>query len=320
MAKLKLKKKVLYRGVILIIIIIAGTIIGLNFYNDYEYKKTYEYKLIEHGYTLEEAKTLIDYFKEDKYFIELLSKEKNSYILDLIKEKYYIHDYLERYIKYADKNKDISATEVVTLVNVNRDNNYYENDIPTDISKDILINVNKYYKLEENFEPENLVDISLRYSYADNKVTKETNDAYVSMWNEAKEAGYTLIVNSSYRSFTSQERVYNNIKASSGLKEADKVAARPGHSEHQTGLSIDVFEINNQSTATFKDSPAYIWLKENAHNFGFIERFPEGKENITGYSFEAWHWRYVGNDVAEIIHDENITFDEYYAYYIENAK
>lgn len=79
-----------------------------------------------------------------------------------------------------------------------------------------------------------------------------------------------------------------------------------------------MFEKNNQSTLTFKDSEAYSWLKENAHNYGFIERYPEGKENITGYNPEAWHWRYVGTEVAKIIHDENITFDEYYAFYVEN--
>lgn len=318
MTKLKLKKKVIYRGIIVLLILIVGSIIGLNFYNDYQYKQTYEYKLIEHGYSLEEAKSLVDYYKENEILDSLLTREKNTTILELIKEKYYIHKYLDRYLAYAEKNKETSIKDVVAIVNVNRDYDFYEHDIDTDIEKGILINVNKYYTLPNNFEPIDISDISIRYSYSGNRMTKEANDAYVSMWNAAKAEGFTLIVNSSYRDFASQERVYNNIKASSGQKEADKVAARPGHSEHQTGLAIDVFEIGNQTTSTFKDSPAYTWLKNNAHLFGYIERYPEDKEYLTGYSFESWHWRYVGEEVATIMHNEDITFDEYYAYYIEN--
>lgn len=318
MTKLKLKKKVIYQGIILLLILVVGSIIGLNFYNDYKYKQTYEYKLIEHGYSLEEAKSLVDFYKENEILNSLLVREKNTTILELIKEKYYIHKYLDRYLAYAEKNKDTSIKDVVAIVNVNRDYDFYEHDINTDIEKGILLNVNKYYTLPKDFEPMDISDISIRYSYSGNQITKEANDAYVSMWNAAKAEGLTLIVNSSYRDFASQERVYNNIKASSGQKEADKVAARPGHSEHQTGLAIDVFEIGNQATSTFKDSPAYTWLKDNAHLYGYIERYPEDKEYLTGYSFEAWHWRYVGEEAAKVVHDENITFDEYYAYYIEN--
>lgn len=318
MSKLKLKKKVMYRGIIVLIILIVGSILGLNFYNDYQYRQTYEYKLIEHGYTLEEAKKLVDFYKEDEILNSILLREKNTTIVELIQEKYYIHKNLERYLKYKESNKDTIIKDVVAIVNVNRDYDFYEHDIPTDTSLGVLINVNKYYTLPDNFEPLEISDISIRYSYDGNKITKEANDAYVSMWNAAKNEGLTLIVNSSYRDLATQERVYNNIKASSGMKEADKVAARPGHSEHQTGLAIDVFEIGNQATSTFKDSPAYSWLKNNAHLYGFIERYPEEKEYLTGYSFEAWHWRYVGKDVATKMYEENITFDEYYAYYIEN--
>lgn len=318
MNNLKFKKDVVYKGSIALILLIVGIIVGLNFYNDYKYRQTYEYKLIEHGYTKEEAKGLVEYYKEDEILNSLLIKEKNSTILELIKEKYYIHNNLDRYLEYISKNNETSIKEVVAIVNVNQDYKVYEHDIDTDIEQGILLNVNKYYTLPKDYVPANLMNISIRYSYDGNQITSETNDAYVSMWNAANNAGFTLIVNSSYRDYISQERVYNNLKASSGQREADKVAARPGHSEHQTGLAIDVFEIGNQSTATFKDSPAYSWLCENAHLYGFIERYPENKEYLTGYSFEAWHWRYVGEEAAKIIHDEGITYDEYYAYYIEN--
>lgn len=317
MTKLKLKKKIFINLIIVVIAIGTFSYLGVSIYKDYQYKQTYEYKLITHGYTLEEAKELQNHFNDDE-LAYLLNKEKNSTIPSLVKEKYFIKNNLDRYLEYQNNNKDKSLTDVVAIVNVNADYKHYEHDIESNTDLGILLNVNKYYYITESFEPLDISDISIRYSYDGNKITREANDAYVSMWNAAQKEGFTLIVNSSFRDYPTQERVYNNIKASSGLKEADKVAARPGHSEHQTGLAIDVFEINNQSTETFKDSPAYTWLKNNAHLYGFIERYPEGKEYLTGYSFESWHFRYVGEDVAKQIHDEGITFDEYYAYYIEN--
>jgi D-alanyl-D-alanine carboxypeptidase len=315
----KLKKKVIYIGIIIIIFFIIITNFGIKTYKEYTYKKTYEYKLIEHGYTKEQANVLENYYSNDE-LNDILNIDKNDTILELINQKYYIHKNLARYLTYYKENKDTSYKDIVAIVNVNRDYEYYENDIDSDTSKGSLLIVNKYYKLNDNFEPENLTTIRSQYAYDNNEITEEANDAYVSMWNACKDAGYQLIVNSSYRNYEDQEDVYNSIKASKGQVQADKVAARPGHSEHQTGLAIDVFEINNQLTGTFQDSEAYTWLKENAYLYGYIERYPEDKEYITGYSFESWHWRYVGTEAAKIIHDEDITYDEYYAYYIENQE
>ncbi len=315
--KYKIKKKVLYSGLIFIGIIFIAIFLSLKIYNNYKYKQSYEYKLIEHGYTLEQAKELEKNSKE-KDLNQILKLSRNENIITFLKEKYYITNNLERYLNYQDKNKDTSTKDIVAIVNVNRDFDYYKHDIDSDISKNELLLVNKYYKLKEDFEPINLVNISNKYAYQNNQVISIVNDAFVSMWNAANENGYKLIINSSYRSYKSQDDVYNNLKASKGEKNADKQAARPGYSEHQTGLAIDVFEINNQLTSTFKDSEAYTWLKNNAYLYGFIERYPEDKENITGYAFESWHYRYVGIEVAKIIHDEDITYDEYYAYYIEN--
>lgn len=314
--KKKIKKKVIYTFCIVIALLIFGTIFGVKKYEEYKYKQTYEYKLTEHGYSLGNSKLLLSYFDE-KEIESILSIPQNNNIIKLIKEKYYIHKNLERYLAYIEKNKDTDINDVIAIVNVNRDYEYYEHDIESDVTNNNLVIVNKYYTLSENYIPENLVSISSQYAYANNKITEEANNAYVLMWKAAKEAGYQLIVNSSYRDYKDQEDVYESIKLYKGDTEADKVAARPGHSEHQTGLAIDVFEINNQLTGTFKNSPAYTWLKNNAHLYGYIERYPEGKEYLTGYSFESWHWRYVGVEAAKIIYEENLTYDEYYAYYIE---
>ena len=313
--KLRLKKKVWQIGIPLLLFIGIACYIFINFYKDYQYKQTFEYKLIKHGYSLEETKELLNYFDTDK-IEKILEKEKNSLLISFIKEKYYIHDYLEKYLAYATKNKKKSNKEIIALVNTHRDEIFYEEIIESDITKENVININKYYKLPENFEPLEITTISPKYAYAGNKLAKIALHAYINMWNDAKENGFQFIVNTSYRSYDIQKEMYENTKSLKGAKQADLIVARPGHSDHQSGLSIDLYDLNNSSDS-FQETPAYQWLQENAYKFGFIERYPKDKESITGFSYEPWHWRYVGVDVAKIIKNENITFDEYYAYYIE---
>ena len=91
---------------------------------------------------------------------------------------------------------------------------------------------------------------------------------------------------------------------------------RAGYSEHQTGLALDIVTYG-ASMDTFENTDEFKWLSDNAYKYGFILRYPKGKEKLTGYSYESWHYRYVGKDVAKKIHDLDITYDEYYAYYIE---
>ena len=180
--------------------------------------------------------------------------------------------------------------------------------------------VNKYYYLDENYEPENLVTISQNYSWGEKgsqKATEETYEAFLDMWEDAHNEGYYLMVSSSYRTYKKQDLVYTDYEDARGTEYADTIAARPGYSEHQTGYTLDIFEKSNSSQKTFHETEVYSWLKNNAHNYGFILRYPEDKENITGYSFESWHYRYVGIEAANYIYNNNITFDEYYAYFIK---
>ena len=177
--------------------------------------------------------------------------------------------------------------------------------------------VNKYYLLSKDYIPSDLVTISKDYSWGDDqKVRKVAMDAFIEMWNAAKENGYYLMISSSYRTYEEQEIVYNNYQKQ-GSKYADSIAARPGASEHQTGLTLDIFSKTNSNRKTFKDSEEAKWLKENSYKYGFILRYPEDKVNVTGYNYESWHFRYVGKKIAKEVYEKNITFDEYYAYYIE---
>ena len=141
---------------------------------------------------------------------------------------------------------------------------------------------------------------------------------HISMFNAAKKENITIIINSAYRSYKKQEELYNQYLSQYGKEYTDAYAARPGHSEHQTGLTVDVTTYGSNGD-NFDKTEAFKWLQDNAHLYGFILRYPKGKEDITGYDYESWHYRYVGVDAATTIHDNDITFDEYYAYYIENA-
>lgn len=136
----------------------------------------------------------------------------------------------------------------------------------------------------------------------------EAADALRMMIDAAAQDKVILNPQSGYRSFDTQKAIYESYIAKDGKTKADTYSARPGYSEHQTGLAMDFTPIED----SFKDTAAYMWLKNNAHKFGFVERFPLGKEMITGYIYEPWHWRYVGVKDAEEIKKLSKTLEEYY--------
>ena len=238
----------------------------------------------------------------------------NNSIISLVNEKYFIKDYLERYLNYYNNNQDKSINEIITNVNSNLDYEYYTNIQSTDLSKGYLLIVNKYYKLDSSYTPDNLVKVESKYGQG--YLEKETYEHFVLMANDAKKEGLTLLSASPYRSYATQKYLYNDYVKRNGQEEADTYSARPGHSEHQTGLAVDIKSDLSGELMRFETTKEAKWLSENAYKYGFILRYPKGKEHITGYIYESWHYRYVGVEVAEKIKDEDITYEEYYAYYI----
>lgn len=316
--KLKLKKGV-WILLILVVFLIIGSYSGIQIYKDYVYKKTYQYKLIEHGYSLEQAKILEEHFDHDEieYF---LNENVDERIFSLIEEKYFLKKNWKDYLAYMDTAKKKNADEVVRDINTHLNHKFYEQMQDANLELDTLMLVNKYYKLPSDYVPDDLVNVSTKYAWGDagsKQVREIAYNAFLDMWNEAQNDGFYLMINSAYRSYQSQEKVYDDYMKKRGERYADTIAARPGSSEHQTGLSLDIFSKNNSNKNTFKDTEEALWLKDNAHRFGFTLRYPEDKVNITGYGFESWHYRYVGIEAATYIYENNITFDEYYAYFIE---
>ena len=307
MAKYKLKKKV-KNNLIKLFIIVILLIVGIILIKDYKYKQTYGYKLLNLNYSKEEIKVLLDNLNSEK-IDELLTKEYNKDIVSIINEKYYLSKNLDRYLNYLSANPTLSYSDVVSLVNVNRDSKFYENTTATDLTNYNEMLVNKYHLLNKDFKANDIVNVSSTYGYANNSLNKEAYDAFKQLANDAKKEGHTIVILSSYRTYEYQEKLWNRDKD-------DDYVARPSASEHVTGLAIDVSDFNDKNDS-FKDTESYTWMINNAHKYGYILRYPENKENITGYSYEAWHYRYVGISLATKIYNEGITFDEYYAYYME---
>ena len=255
---------------------------------------------------------LIKYFDNDN-FVEhsnaLISKGYSSKKIDKINsvndetlysvleekyveniDKYLEYDFfksanLERYLNYFNGN----YKDTVVKVNIGLDKPYYEDsNVVTNFSDTVL--VNKYY------------------------LSADAKKAYDELCKASLNDDMKISVNSSYRSYESQEDVYNYYLKLYGKSYVEKYVATPGYSEHQTGLCLDVKSL---SSNIFRNSKEYEWMLNNAYKYGFILRYPKGKNDITGYSNEEWHFRYVGVDIAKYIYDNDITYDEYYAMFID---
>lgn len=223
---------------------------------------------------------------------------------------YYIEENLSRYKAYALLNSGMAPDDVVWQVNMNLDKPEFSCDIPASGYDDPYIIVNKYYKVPSDFRPPDLE------SYDNQLLRKETGEAFIRMRNAASNEGLSIMAVSGYRSVEYQENLYNSYLESDTLENVDRYSARAGYSEHHTGMAIDLFG-SVPGLREFVDTPEYQWVKENAYKFGFIIRYPETGEFITGYEFEPWHIRYVGVDVATDMKQKNTdTYEEYYAKYI----
>lgn len=314
--RIKIKKQVYYI-LIGIVLIIMASIFGNYKYKEYKYHQTYEYKLLNHGYKGEDVTKILNNFSEKDYNY-FLNNDVNENYIKLLDEKYFLKKNFYKYIEYMNNNKKLDLTSVVRNINIHLDKNFYEEEFNTDVSKDTSMLVNKYYLLGSDYAPSDLVTISQTYSWGDagsQKTRKVTYDAFLEMWNAAQEEqGYYLMVSSSYRSYQEQEIVYNNYKKTRGQKYADSIAARPGASEHQTGLAIDFayYENGIYNDDVKENDKEAIWLKNNAWKYGFILRYPKGKENVTGYNFEPWHFRFVGLKLAKYLFKNDLTLEEYY--------
>ncbi|MDO4482614.1 MAG: M15 family metallopeptidase [Bacillota bacterium] len=196
---------------------------------------------------------------------------------------------------------------------------YYSDSLIIDNPDDFLCIVNRKYNLSSDYCPEDLVTVSIPFAPGRTDDVKqmrsEASAALSELYNAAEKEGFKLYGASGFRSYNTQMVLFNKSVASKGsIEEAGKLNALPGQSEHQLGLAMDftLEELGYRLKESFGETEEGIWLRENCHKFGFIIRYPKGKEDITGYSYEPWHCRYVGKKAAEYIYENSLTLEEFY--------
>lgn len=189
--------------------------------------------------------------------------------------------------------------------------------------KDYTFLVNKDHLLSSDYVPENLVitddNENNFHDYKDPNfkpmISADILPYFEAMQKAAEALGLRkIIVDSGYRPYEYQQVIFYKSVAEKGLEETLRLVSLPGSSEHQTGLAIDIAYMDNgvYIEKTSDEDPEIKWLKENAYKFGFILRYPEGKEDVTNIQYERWHYRFVGVEMATILYAEGITLDEYY--------
>ncbi|MEF3323937.1 M15 family metallopeptidase [Gulosibacter sp. GYB002] len=188
--------------------------------------------------------------------------------------------------------------------------------IDIDDPNSITTLVNKQRPLPKDFVPKNLVKLSSVGvpSVNDHSMRREAADASRELYDAAGKAGYHLNFASGYRSYELQTELYTEYVEQLGQEAADATSAKPGFSEHQTGLAVDIFETSTDCIleGCFGKTKAGKWLKENSWKYGFILRYENGTQDVVGYEYEPWHFRYVGKDVAAAYHESGArTYEEF---------
>lgn len=216
------------------------------------------------------------------------------------------------------KNKDTQSS-VTSPNTVNNPKVFDKNQFSTDEASSIWVVVNKGRVLPDSYTPAELtvpnVPLRLSSSSSEMHVRGDTAAALEKMIAAAKQNGINLMLGSGYRSYSNQAATYAGFVRTSGAAAADTFSARPGHSEHQTGLAADI-EPNNRTCEfeeCFASTPEGQWLAANCYNFGFIIRYQKDAQSLTGYEYEPWHVRFVGNGLASQLHSNGQTLEQYFS-------
>ncbi|AOT73127.1 hypothetical protein Gferi_14015 [Geosporobacter ferrireducens] len=219
----------------------------------------------------------------------------------------------------TNNREDIIKEEIEVKPPVKTSNSNTEEKLPPtqkDLN-DILILVNKTNGFPSDYKPNDLTVPNVRFSFEGphekQNMRKEAAQALESLFKSAEREGIYLYAVSGFRSYSRQQAIYKNNVQKLGQIEADRVSAKSGHSEHQTGLAMDItskgagFALSEEFAFTREGE----WVAENAHKYGYIIRYEKGKEHLTGYKYEPWHLRYVGADAAKEIYEKDLTLEAY---------
>lgn len=266
-------------------------------------------KLLLKGYNAKEINLIFNDFLEQ---LDIILDMDHFNILDFENVSNFHIENLGRYLNYQQANQNYELKTVVTYVNIGLDLKGYSkyNTYTSDeAANDLAILVNKFHRLPDEYEPIDLVNI-VGTTY---QLRKEAADAYEKLNSAAILDNVNITPFSAYRSFATQNGLYIMYKRRDGEEIADTYSARPGFSEHQLGLAVDVRSTTLKDNLTTND---YNWMLNNSYKYGFIVRYPKGKQFITGFMEEPWHIRYIGVELATKVHESGLTYDEYYDLYL----
>lgn len=287
---------------------------------NYDYYKTLGYyddsndlglinSLIDKGYTASDIEYILktgDVASIEEFLLE--DRVSSDVINNFLSYDFAILSNLDEYVEYKELNV-CEYDDAVVYINLGLDREFYTN--YTDVNEfsfDML--VNKYNKLSSDFVPTDLINFPDKYCY---EGTESGNSVMIDAFDKMatalyNEKGLNIYANSAYRSYQDQVDIYDRYLKAYGQNYVNNYVSKPGFSEHQTGLCIDIKAGSGNTFAKTKESD---WLEDNAHLYGFILRYESDTQEITGYKCEAWHYRYVGLDIAKYIYENDMTFEEY---------
>lgn len=279
-------------------------------------------KLLNLGYSSKDINAIYEKIPNS---VSIISTSKyNKDIINIMNLSYFKIDNLKRYLDYdimevksiydiSNIKKDFNYEDVVTYVNANLDKEYYSSDnlISNEDASKIDVLVNKYHKLDENYEPSDLTIIDSKYASGTQKLRKEAQIKFEEMASDMAKENLKIFAGSTYRSYKYQKGLYDRYVKKDGFAAAETYSARSGYSEHQLGLAVDI--VNGKWDYLSENDKEYDYLINNSYKYGFILRYPRGSEYITGYMFEDWHFRYLGVELATKVFNSGLTYDEYIA-------
>lgn len=305
--------------------------------NDHHYLEYQTYKNYKNNLSKKEIIKYIDTFYQDYY--QQLKKLKYSYkeIIQLMKiadledfkmitNNKYSYSKIKPYLsikgmsfkdiyKYIASNKEPIQAVLTTTYPFIDAKNKVDQEYEILEPENTLVLIKKGFILPKDYEPKDLVEpnIPIASDTKNRKLRKDAAKALEQMYQDALKQDYHLVLNSGYRSYASQTKIYDEYFKKYDEVTAAGLVAKPGSSEHQLGLGVDLTSqsVIDKKRLVFGDTEEYKWVIKNAYKYGFILRYPKNRSSLTGTANEPWHFRYVGKKVAKIIYDNNWTLEDY---------
>ena len=283
-----------------------------------EYQEVILPKLKEKGYIADDIQSIYSQLNLSDLKILLETNLLPTQTIELMIASGFNSSSLAIYDEVLNNGNDYSVTYALQYAKYpNVKMNFYKEIVMTPNQESLLVLVNKNYQLSQTYIPYDFIPVEVTLSefapYETNYLRRDAAAATEQLFAAAEDLGFELTLRTGFLSYESQKKRYEQDVYEMGLEYAETISTRPGHSEHQTGLAIDVTtpSINNELTVDFVQSEEGQWVLSHAHEFGFIIRYPEGKEEEVGYTYEPWHLRYVGKEVAKEIHEKQWILEDY---------